>query len=105
MVKAVEKWKQGGVGIIIPDRGPVGWFGRQAVKFFLEPPRTMAFWASGGFEMSKIPTYCLWLMQECIPPLDLGITRSKQSTWSRAHAKTVGLKHAHSPSVMVHNYY
>ena len=28
---------KGGVGIIIPDRGPVGWLGPQAAKKKLEP--------------------------------------------------------------------
>ena len=31
--------KQGGVGIIIPDQGPVGWLGPQAVKKKLEPQK------------------------------------------------------------------
>ena len=34
---SVDYFVQGGVGIIIPDRGPVGWFSRQAAKIFLEP--------------------------------------------------------------------
>ena len=35
----LDSLKQGGVGIIIPDRGPVGWLGPQAVKKKLEPQK------------------------------------------------------------------
>ena len=38
---------QGGVGIVIPDRGPVGWFGRQATKKFLEP---QDIWLKNGID-------------------------------------------------------
>ena len=38
---------QGGVGIIIPDRGPVGWFGRQAAKKILEP---QDIWLKNGID-------------------------------------------------------
>ena len=31
--------EQGGVGITIPDRGPVGWLGPQATKKKLEPQK------------------------------------------------------------------
>ena len=33
----VHNSAQGGVGIIIPDQGPVGWLGPQAAKKKLEP--------------------------------------------------------------------
>jgi hypothetical protein len=38
---------QGGVGIVIPDRGPVGWFGRQAAKKKLEP---QDIWLKNGVD-------------------------------------------------------
>ena len=38
-VAPVKHYNQGGVGIIIPDRGPVGWLGPQAVKKKLEPQK------------------------------------------------------------------
>ena len=44
---AIEYFWQGGVGIIIPDRGPVGWLGRQAVKKKLEGPK---FWPKNRFD-------------------------------------------------------
>jgi len=43
----LEHCGQGGVGIIIPDRGPVGWFSRQAAKKNLEP---QDIWLKNGID-------------------------------------------------------
>jgi len=40
---AEDEEDQGGVGIIISDRGSGGWFGCQAANFFLEPPQIWWF--------------------------------------------------------------